>query len=91
MLARALLIALVPIKNISKNTKTVKGDSTMSAEIREIKVTTQNNQAGEQELLNYLLWSMKHDVDPHELHEDPIEAFRKEQSSLESGKSMHVA
>ena len=51
----------------------------MSAEIREIHMT--GNQAkGEQELLDYLLWSMKYDVDPHELHEDPVEVFRKERS-----------
>ena len=31
-----------------------------------------------QELLDYMMWTMKHDMDPHRIHEDPIEIFRAE-------------
>lgn len=32
----------------------------------------------QQELLDYMMWTMKHDMDPHRLHDDPIEVFRAE-------------
>jgi hypothetical protein len=32
----------------------------------------------QQELLDYMIWTMKHDMDPHRLHDDPIEIFRAE-------------
>ena len=32
----------------------------------------------QQELLDYMMWTMKHDMDPHRLHDDPIEIFRAE-------------
>ena len=50
----------------------------MSAEIRELHTANNSNRDAEQELLDYLIWSMKHERDPHETHEDPIEVFRNE-------------
>ncbi len=32
----------------------------------------------QQELLDYMMWTMKHDMDPHRLYDDPIEVFRAE-------------
>lgn len=32
----------------------------------------------QQELLDYMMWTMKHDMDPHRLHDDPIAVFRAE-------------
>lgn len=63
----------------------------MSAEIREINVTTNAQRSGEAELIEYLLWSMKHDVDPHELHDDPIIVFRKEMLGSEKRSNKNVA
>lgn len=35
-------------------------------------------QKAQQELLDYMVWTMKHDMDPHRLYDDPIEVFRSE-------------
>jgi len=35
------------------------------------------NLRAETEMFDYLIWSMKHSNDPHNLYDDPIEAFRK--------------
>lgn len=32
----------------------------------------------QEELLDYMMWTMKHDMDPHRLYDDPIEIFRAE-------------
>ncbi|MFT6029743.1 MAG: hypothetical protein ACI8O8_001481 [Oleiphilaceae bacterium] len=34
-----------------------------------------------QELMDYMMWTMKHDMDPHRLYDDPIEKFRSELKS----------
>lgn len=63
----------------------------MSAEIIELNTNVYNtpiatqNQA-EKELLDYMIWTMKHENDPHEMYDDPIEVFRKEMK-----ESAHVA
>lgn len=31
-----------------------------------------------EELLHYILWSMKQEQEPHALYEDPIHVFRRE-------------
>lgn len=49
------------------------------------------DQQAEREMLDYMLWSMKYDVDPHELYDDPIAVFREEQSAKINNKSAHVA
>ena len=35
----------------------------------------------QQELMDYMVWTMKHDMDPHRLYDDPIEMFRSELKS----------
>ena len=32
----------------------------------------------QQELLDYMIWTMKHEMDPHRLYDDPIEIFKAE-------------
>jgi hypothetical protein len=31
-----------------------------------------------QELMDYMMWTLKHDMDPHRIYDDPIEMFRAE-------------
>jgi len=38
----------------------------------------QTNQEAEQAFIDYLIWSVAHDQDPHNLYDDPIEVFRDE-------------
>lgn len=49
----------------------------MSAQIFEFK-HYRSRKAAEQELLSYLAWTLKHDFDPHKIHDDPIAVFRAE-------------
>lgn len=43
------------------------------------------------EMMDYLLWTMKFDCDPHELYDDPIVEFRKEQDLKMNNKAAYVA
>jgi len=55
-----------------------------SAKIRKIKEIYIDNVASrdaEQELLDYMIWTMKLEKDPHDLYDDPIEVFRKEMAA----------
>ena len=36
------------------------------------------NPEAEQAFIDYLIWSVAHDQDPHTLYDDPIEVFRDE-------------
>ncbi|WP_250657360.1 hypothetical protein [Alkalimarinus coralli] len=36
------------------------------------------NQDNEQAFIDYLIWSVAHDQDPHALYDDPIAVFRNE-------------
>ena len=49
-----------------------------SAEIIDFNAYKLAKRQAEQEFMNYLVWTMKHEFDPHELYDDPIEVFRKE-------------
>ncbi len=42
------------------------------------KKRVQTNQEAEQAFIDYLIWSVAHDYDPHTLYDDPIEVFRDE-------------
>ncbi len=55
----------------------------MSAQIFEFK-QYRSRKAAEQELLNYLAWTLKHDFDPHKVYDDPIEVFRAELAARSS-------
>lgn len=55
----------------------------MSAEVIQLNSNTFNTPIvsehdAEKELLDYMIWTMKHEQDPHDLYDDPIEVFRKE-------------
>ena len=51
----------------------------MTAEVISIHTDHSNakNLRAETEMLDYLIWSITHSKDPHDLHDDPIEVFRK--------------
>jgi hypothetical protein len=36
------------------------------------------NQEAEQVFIDYLIWSVAHDQDPHTLYDDPIKVFRED-------------
>lgn len=49
------------------------------------------DESAQRELLDYLLWSMKFDEDPHASQDDPIAEFRKERDARIHNKSTYVA
>jgi len=53
----------------------------MSAEIRDIRSARLAKLNAEKELMDYMIWTMTHENDPHELHEDPIAVFREEMNA----------
>ena len=50
----------------------------MSAEIRDIRSARLAKLNAEKELMDYMIWTMKYENDPHELYLDPIAIFREE-------------
>ncbi len=51
-----------------------------------IRMARKAQEQAQQELLDYMMWTMKHDMDPHRLYDDPIAVFRSEvESKLKSG------
>jgi hypothetical protein len=53
----------------------------MSAEIRDIRSARLAKIRAEKELVDYMVWTMTHENDPHTFHEDPIEVFREEMNA----------
>lgn len=43
-----------------------------------IRTARKAQEKAQQELMDYLMWTMKHDMDPHRLYDDPIEVYRAE-------------
>jgi hypothetical protein len=58
----------------------------MTAQVFEFK-HYRTRKAAEAELMNYLLWTLKHEFDPHKIYEDPIEVFRAEVSTQLSSQT----
>ena len=58
------------------NASAIKQD--LPANVISIRSARKAQESARQELLDYLLWTMKHDMDPHRLYDDPIEVFRAE-------------
>lgn len=50
----------------------------LPANVVSIRSARKAQETAKQELLDYLLWTMKHDMDPHRIYDDPIEVFRAE-------------
>ncbi|UZE95149.1 hypothetical protein [Alkalimarinus alittae] len=50
----------------------------MDRQINNQAESIQENQAREQAFIDYLIWSVAHDQDPHNLYDDPIAVFRSE-------------
>ena len=51
---------------------------TLTSNVVNISSARKAQEKAQQELLDYMMWTMKHDMDPHRLHDDPIEVFRAE-------------
>ena len=52
------------------------------ANVVNIRSARKAQEAAQKELMDYLMWTMKHDMDPHRLYDDPIEVFRAELKSV---------
>jgi hypothetical protein len=48
-----------------------------STNVVNIRSARKAQDAARQELMDYLMWTMKHDMDPHRLYDDPIEVLNK--------------
>ena len=53
-------------------------NSISDANVVNIRSAKKAQEKAQQELLDYMMWTMKHDMDPHRLYDDPIEVFRDE-------------
>lgn len=53
-------------------------EQALPANVVNIRTARKAQEAAQQELMDYLMWTMKHDMDPHRLYDDPIEVFRAE-------------
>ncbi|KZY33359.1 hypothetical protein A3752_20180 [Oleiphilus sp. HI0081] len=53
-------------------------EKTETSNVVNIRSARKAQEKAQQELLDYMMWTMKHDMDPHRLHYDPIEVFREE-------------
>ena len=54
-----------------------------------IRTARKAQEKAQQELLDYIIWTMKHDMDPHRLYDDPIEVFRDEmKSKMKAGQNV---
>lgn len=62
-----------------ENNTTHSHDKTIAdTNVINIRSARKAQEKAQQELLDYMMWTMKHDMDPHRLYDDPIEAFRDE-------------
>ena len=50
----------------------------MNLQLNEATKLTQVNKEAEQAFIDYLIWSVAHDQEPHSLYDDPIEVFRED-------------
>ena len=53
----------------------------MSAVVRDIRSSRLAQLNAEKELMDYMIWTMTHEKDPHTLHADPIAVFREEMNA----------
>ena len=50
----------------------------VSAKVINIRSAKKAQEKASAELMDYMIWTMKHDMDPHRLYDDPIAVFRDE-------------
>tara|TARA_R110002072_G_scaffold83910_3_gene190197 strand:+ start:27168 stop:27395 length:228 start_codon:yes stop_codon:yes gene_type:complete len=55
-----------------------KKENKASSNVVNIRSAKKAQAAAQQELMDYMMWTMKYDMDPHRVYDDPIEIFRKE-------------
>lgn len=65
-------------ETIDANINTSSSERNLSGNVVSIRSARKAQESAKQELLDYLMWTMKHDMDPHRLYDDPIEVFRSE-------------
>lgn len=58
--------------------KPLEMDEALPVNVVNIRSARKAQVKAKQELMDYLLWTLKHDMDPHRLYEDPIDVFRAE-------------
>jgi len=63
---------------VENKTADLQESQKVSAQVINIRSAKKAQQKASEELMDYMMWTMKHDMDPHRLYEDPIEVFRNE-------------
>jgi len=63
--------------------QTVKEQTNESATIINIRSARKAQEKASAELMDYMIWTMKHDMDPHRLYDDPIAVFRDEMNGTQ--------
>ncbi len=63
---------------LANNNENVAVNQAEVSNVVNIRSARKAQEKAQQELLDYMMWAMKHDMDPHRLHDDPIEVFREE-------------
>jgi hypothetical protein len=76
----ATITSLINTKSVER-TEHLDNESLKMAEVVNIRSAKKAQKQAQQELMDYMIWTMKHDMDPHRVHEDPIEVFRAEMKS----------
>ena len=71
------VVELTDIEAMTINANAVT-DTEVASNVVNIRSARKAQQKAQQELLDYMMWTMKHDMDPHRLHDDPVEVFRAE-------------
>ena len=60
------------------NTNVPQHDDLSRSNVVNIRSARKAQMKAQKELMDYMMWTMKHDMDPHRLYDDPIEVFRAE-------------
>jgi len=68
---------------VENNTAASTENQNVSAQVINIRSAKKAQEKASAELMDYMMWTMKHDMDPHRLYEDPIEVFRNEMRSTQ--------
>lgn len=71
-------------------TANTQASNDLNTNVVNIRSAKKAQEQAQQELLDYMMWTMKHDMDPHRLYDDPIEVFRAEMKQKIKA-SQHVA
>ena len=73
------------------NTEAAKGSSNVIDLFPKEEMQKIQDEKAKRELVDYLRWSLKHEMDPHALYDDPISTFRNTPDILPIKDSSSVA